>query len=110
VRAGEKNRRIEIQKLTVSKNSLGENVETWSVFRSVWAKVTYMNMRKGGEVFVAMMVQSEQWLVFKIDYISGISPKTFRIKWEGDIYDIRSANEGGDYKEYLEITARATGV
>jgi len=110
VRAGEKNRRIEIQKVTTVKNSLGELTETWAIFREVWAKVSYINMRKGGEAFAAMMIQSEQWLIFKTDYIAGISPKTHRIKWEGKIYDIRSANEGGDYREYMDITARATGM
>jgi SPP1 family predicted phage head-tail adaptor len=106
MRAGRKDRRIVIQRLTTTRSATGAEVEAWILAHTVWAEVTPV---QGGEKFGADQLTSEAFTNFKIDYISGITAKSYRIKYNGELYDIQYTQEIGR-REALTITAKAQGV
>lgn len=107
MRAGRKDRRIEIQALTESKGDDGSDVQTWALYKEVWA----MTMPSAGrEPYNSNQFVSEIDTLFRIDYISGISPKTHRIIYSGKTYDIFSVLEIEGRNQTLEIGAKAQGV
>lgn len=106
MRAGRKDRRIIIEVLTTAKSSFGSDTETWALYKTVWAEVTQV---QASERFGAEQMTSERVLSFKIDYIPGISAKTHRIKYEGEVYDISPPQEVGRREAWL-IAGTAQGV
>ena len=107
MRAGRKNRRIEIQALTESKGDYGADTETWALYKEVWAMVI---PSAGREPYSSNQFVSEVDTLFRIDYINGISPKTHRIKYKGVVYDIFSSLPIEGMNQTLEIGAKAQGV
>jgi SPP1 family predicted phage head-tail adaptor len=105
MRAGNKTKRIEIQSLTTSKNTFGEDAETWAVYKRVWAEV---RDPKGDEIYTGGEV-SEMHHTFRIDYIKDLSPHTHRIIYNGHTYDIYHVGERGR-RQVTEIKARAMRV
>lgn len=110
MRAGKKDKRIQIQILSTAKSSFGSSAETWGVFKNVWAQVSYL---QGDERFAAAEVTATVDITFKIDYIAALlvplATKNYRIKYNGNLYNIIYAAEVGR-REALEITAKARGV
>lgn len=107
MRAGRKDKRIEIQALTEGKGDYGADTETWTLYKEVWAIMIPIG---GREPYVSNQFTSELDTLFRIDYISGISPKTYRIKYKGLVYDIYSVLEIEGRNQTLEIGAKAQGV
>lgn len=106
MRAGTKDRRIEIQALTTSKDTYGAEQETWALYKEVWANVQPV---RGDERFSSDQLITQADSIFRIDYISGLSTKTHRIKYLGNVYDILFVAEIGRH-EVSELTARLRGV
>ncbi len=106
MRAGRKDRRIDIQIRSTSTSNTGAKVESWTLYREVWAQVTPMD---GREMFSADQITSEVDTEFKIDYIGALKPATFRIKYVGKIYDIRYVAEVGR-REAMTVLAKLQGV
>ncbi len=106
MRAGRKDRRIEIQALTTSKSDFGSDNETWTLYKEVWA--CYIPVI-GKESYSSNQVNSGITVNFRIDYIAGISARTHRIIYAGMIYDIFSVLEIEGRKQTLEIGAGAVG-
>lgn len=106
MRAGRKDRRIIIEAQTTAKSSFGSDTETWALYKEVWAEVMPV---QGDERNGADQLTSEAFTNFRVDYISAISPKTHRIKYEGKIYDIRYTQEIGR-REALLITGKVQGL
>lgn len=105
MRAGNKNKRIEIQQISTSKDSFGDNIETWVRYKNVWCEVREPN---GKEIFNSGDI-SEMHHVFRIDYINGLSPNTHRLLYNGSIYDIYHVGERG-FRQVTEIKAKAQGL
>ncbi len=91
MRAGDLDRKIKIEKNTPSKNDFGEDVEKWSTFSTVWAKVIPL---RGQERFESKLVSAELDTMFRIRYLAGVIP-TMRIIHETRIYDIHAVMEIG---------------
>jgi len=101
MRSGSLDRKITIQKKTVSQNTFGEEVETWSTFSKVWAKVIPL---RGQERFESKQVNAELDTMFRIRYLTGVLP-TMRIVHETRLYDIHSVAEIGR-REGLDLLSR----
>lgn len=106
MRAGEKNRRIRIEVLNSSKSASGARVETWSLLKEVWAKMTY---QRGLETTNQDKTTSEAYALFKLDFINGLSPKNNRVVFNGMIYDIWDVAEFG-YREATLLTCRVQEI
>jgi len=78
--------RIDIQTRTLAVDAAGQPVETWSLFRSVWAKRVTAGVR---EKFLNRIDQetASRMVIFRIRWLAGINEQ-FRIVDEGTTYDI----------------------
>jgi len=93
-------RKIEFQKVTVVKNSLGEDAITYVHHKHAFAAVNY---RGGREGFYARQVAATGDVVFKTRYDASIS-ETMLIIYNSRKYNIRHIAEVGRM-DMLEITA-----
>jgi len=88
---GDLDRRITIQQSTATKNSYGEDVDSWATYRKVWAMLTYES-RASNEQYEADQKVAVRIVKFTVRYDSAITEK-MRISWDSGIYDIRSIEE-----------------
>ena len=101
MRSGSLDRKITIEQKTVSRNTFGEEVETWATFSSVWAKVIPL---RGQERFESKLVNAEVDTMFRIRYLSGVLP-TMRVVHETRLYDIHSVIEIGRREGHDLVTS-----
>ena len=98
MRAGKIDRQIVIEQSTPTRNSVGENVDVWSTFDTVYAEIRPAGGRErdfgGGH-------RAEADLVFKIRWQAGVT-RVMRIVYDGDNYDITRIHPLGR-REALEI-------
>ncbi len=88
-------RRITIQRATLSANPYGERAETWGTLATVWAEVQY---KVGGrEAVQSDQLYSRQPVHFIIRYSSDVSSvrPSDRVSYNGDIYEIEGVQEIG---------------
>ncbi|CAN5480463.1 hypothetical protein BH10PSE7_BH10PSE7_15460 [soil metagenome] len=108
MRAGELDRRVDVQERTVTQGDVGENVESWSTVRTQWMgkrDVRAAERLKGNGELAA-----EIDTVFKARYLPGrdIAPDTHRLLYGGRVYQIHGVTELGR-GEAIEITCQARG-
>jgi SPP1 family predicted phage head-tail adaptor len=100
--AGELDRRITIQTLSLTKDSEGGMADDWSNLATVWAKVRNLsgNERRvtveGGQV-------AEARTEFTIRYRSGLNER-MRVSYAGKVYNIRHLNDFNAAHEFIVIT------
>ena len=105
MRAGELDRRIDIQSAVITNNDLNEPIETWISLGSVWAKKTDIS---DGERIRASEVSAQITTRFLIRWsiaMSAVTPKD-RLIFDGKTYDIFFVKEIGRH-EGIEISAAA---
>lgn len=101
VGVGEMDNRVGILTKTTVTTDYGSESETWSVNKTVWAKVTWMD---ASEKFTADQEQVFDRIVVMMRYRS-IDPEANRLRVESLDYDIESVVPI-DRKMYLKITAK----
>lgn len=101
VAAGRMDRRIVIQAVTETRDSMGGPVQSWSTFATVWAERKDLT---GREYFAAgQSERAEIESVWRIRHLSGLTNK-HRFTHGGETYDIESiATIGRD--EAMELRA-----
>jgi SPP1 family predicted phage head-tail adaptor len=99
---GEMRHRITIQKVTISMNENGYEIEIPELVKEVWAKVSNLH---GKEFFEAKAVQAENTVKFTIRYISGLD-QTMQIHFQGKTYNITSIDNIKYRNDYIEIQAK----
>lgn len=85
---GKMNKRITIQKFTVTQNDNGFDVEEWADYKTIWASA---NNLFGKEFYAAKAVQAEKTVEFTVrygKYLENIDTKNYRIAWNGRFYNI----------------------
>jgi len=102
VRPGKLDRRIAIERAAVVQNDLGEEIESWSVWQTVWAEVLPLD---GSERWQAQEVMAEAPTRFRLRWLPGLGVED-RIRCEDRLYDIHSINEIGR-RRALEVLAKA---
>lgn len=81
MQAGRLRERVTIQQQSITRDSYGAEVITWSDVATVWASVL---PGASGERFIAGAVQEQAEITHtvRIRYRTGITPK-MRLRWEG---------------------------
>jgi len=102
VRSGRLDRRLTLQRRTLTENDYGEAVETWTDLATVWAEKIPV---RGAERYAAMQTVAEVDTRFKIRYRTDISPLD-RVVCAGTTYDVKGVLEIGR-REGWEIYATA---
>lgn len=105
MRAGELDRRIDIQQAVISKNALNESVPSWLSLGKVWAKKTDVS---DGERMRSAETAAQITTRFLIRWsiaMSEVTPKD-RVVFDGKTYDIFFVKEIGR-REGIEISAAA---
>jgi SPP1 family predicted phage head-tail adaptor len=82
--AGQLDQRITIEHKAVARNAIGEEVETWSAFATVWAR--YLPARVD-ERLAGAQLQGEFEARFRIRRLAGVDPE-MRVTWRGERYDL----------------------
>lgn len=70
MRAGDLDRRIIIERATITYSPSGSPIETWEPLATVWAKV---DQQGGREFFATAQEVSERKVVFRIRWIEGLT-------------------------------------
>jgi len=102
MRAGELDKRIIIQYAAKSKNSMGEDIETWTTLATVWANVEFTT---GNERFLQQERIAETTAVFKIRIRTDID-STKRVQYGNRYFNILSAFPAKDDSQKLVIMAK----
>jgi len=102
LRAGELNRRVEIQANTPTTNDIGELVASWATVATIWAKIEPVS---GRELLQTQQVQATATARIRMRYRS-ITP-LHRIKHGDDIYEINAVIDVDDIHEQLELLCTA---
>lgn len=103
--AGKLDRRIRLERATVTQNDLGEEIPTWGLLATVWASKRDVS---DGERIAAAEVSAEITTRFQIRWDSSwsdLNPRD-RLVVDARIYGISGVKEIGR-REGLEITAAA---
>ena len=86
MRVGKLRQRVTIQDKSVSQNSYGEEVITWTDFAKVWASVEPL---RGREFLEGKQITAEVSTRIRIRYRSGILPE-MRVEFGSIVYDIHA--------------------
>lgn len=102
MRAGALDRRITLQRRTVTQDIYGAEIETWTDIATVWAQ--RMELR-GDERWQAMQSVAKTDIKYKIRYRADVGPLD-RLTDGGRVFNIRAVLEIGR-REGLELHAEA---
>lgn len=102
MRAGKLDRRVKLQRYTVTQNTLGEEVQTWVDVATVWAGRRDL---RGTERYAAQQMVAKTTVIYTIRYRAGLTPLN-RLIDGSDVYDIQAALQVGR-KEGLELHCEA---
>ena len=100
--AGKLDRRITLQRKSMTFNDAGEPVETWHEIATVWAEKVDM---RGSERYTAAQTVAQLDTKFRIRYRQQITPID-RVLCYGRVYDVGGILEIGR-REGLELHAKA---
>lgn len=100
LRAGRKDRKIVIERLTIIQDAIGTPTETWATYKTVWAEYIPVS---GRESLAFDHLTSSEIARFIIHYISSITIQD-RISFDGKSWHVRYLRELGRNRE-LEISA-----
>lgn len=100
---GELNRRIQIQRATVSASATGMEVRTWETLYTLWAKVEFPQTGQQ-EIFLGDQQVATTRVNFTIRHRDGLGEKD-RVVYLEQEYDILNIIEHGGRREYLIIQA-----
>lgn len=84
--SGRLNHKLRIEQRTETKNTLGEDITTWTLYKETWGHVSPLS---GKEYISQNELQSSVTGRISIRYISGITTD-MRVNWNDRIFDILS--------------------
>jgi SPP1 family predicted phage head-tail adaptor len=89
MQSGRLRHRVTVQVVSMTQNSYGEPVQTWTDVGTVWAQVL---PARGQERFVASGDQQLATVTHTVEmrYLDGMSPVNHRLQWGTQILDIES--------------------
>lgn len=105
MRAGGRNKIIEIQQPSVVLDGWGGSINSWATFATVWARVQPI---KGRELIASMAAQSEITTIFSTQYIADVN-QDMRIVYGGKYYNITAVIDVEEAHRELQIMA-STGL
>jgi len=102
IEAGQLDRRVTIQRRTLTRNGKGESIESFADLATIWAQRLDIRAR---EFFAGQQLQGDVNTRFRIRYRDDVTVLD-RLVCEGRTYDIQQVSEIGR-REGLEIFCRA---
>ena len=93
------NLKIDIQQATVSADSFGQPIETWTDVVGLTGLWSSAITTGGREYYAAQKLNTETMIVFKLRYVPGITT-LMRVKYNSKYYgilNINNVNEGGNF-------------
>lgn len=87
--AGELNKRVTIQKVSISYDSYNQPIEAWADEKYAWAKVIGTG---GREFYTAQKLNAETTVVFKLRYVRKMRTDR-RIKYNDRVFEIISLDD-----------------
>jgi len=109
MRAGLLDRRVNLEAKTVTRDALGQPVETWSVVRTLWAQ--RVEGSKVAERFGANQTYAMVTTIFRVGYfpaLTTVTVDTHRLVFNGKTYNIHGVVELGR-KDGVELLCSARG-
>ena len=108
MKIGKLDRRITIERATLTLNDYGERAETWTTLATVWAEVNYRG--SGSESIQSDQVYAVQPVHFILRYSSTVSDvrPSDRVSYNGQLYQIEAVQEIGR-EEGLRLVTTSTG-
>lgn len=97
-------RRIVIEKLTLTPNSTGGQVSSWSTFATVWASI---EPKTTDERFFAQRIEPLTTHYVRMRYLAGVLA-SMRIVYSGRVFQIKSVINVNEESQFLEIKASET--
>lgn len=104
---GKLNRRLMIQRRSVSKDAVGGKIDTWEDFRQVWAELV---VQRGGTSIITnadRVTHNTQW---RIRHIEGFNEQDFQIIYQGKTYNINLIEPIGIKTEMLVSTTQTQAI
>ena len=101
MRIGELDRRITLQNYSASVNTYGEQIESYSDYRTVWAKVDFDGSSQSDEFDRITAISKVKYFIRNID-LTNLSEKT-RISYDSKLYYIQAINEIEGRESFLEL-------
>jgi SPP1 family predicted phage head-tail adaptor len=102
--AGQRDRKVTIQRKLSTPNGVGGEVITYETRCTPWARVRHLT---GRELFLAQQVVAGAQVEFTIAYRADLA-ETDRVLWKGQAYDVQHLAEVGR-NEDLRILAKLPG-
>ena len=102
--SGKLNRRLQIQSMTVTRDSFGAAIETWTTGSTVWGSIDPLS---GTETFASEQIITQSTHVVSIRYRGDVTTEE-RLVYGGWVYDIRYVAEVGRGEE-SRLLVRWTG-
>lgn len=109
VRAGGLRRRVTIQQRSDAQDTFGEADPTWTTLATVWASIEPM---QGSEMMGGGLEMDSTPYVFRVRYsttITALNPKTHRISWNSQTFDITSVNNADQRNREMQIATVLRG-
>jgi len=97
--AGLRNRRIQIDRLTVTRDAYGSPVNTWRPWAQRWA---YIQPVRGNELMEGQNLTEKQFVRMQFEYTSDLKAKD-RISIEQETYNIREIIDVGSAHVTTEV-------
>lgn len=105
--AGPMRHRVQLQRVTLARDSVGEPIETWATYATVWASKLGGS---GGERMVGQQVSGRAGVVLKIRYRNPLPTITERVVHNGSTYDINDVDDELDrHKTVVLSCTEVTG-
>ena len=105
IRAGQLNKRIELQSRTTADDAYGEAVETFTKLATVWAQVFTMGAK---ESLNADAERTQGRVIFQIRHRTDVSAVE-QIIWNSGTYDIEGVQDAEGRGKRLDISAVIRG-
>ncbi|MGE5390903.1 MAG: phage head closure protein [Deltaproteobacteria bacterium] len=102
MRIGELDQRIIIEDFTTIRGTSGEEIKTWTPWKTVWAEV---QTSSGTENFHNPQLIAEATHKIKLRYLTGVKP-TMQIDWRGNILDILFVDESRRRQGEMNLLCR----
>ena len=98
---GHLDRRVTLQNYSTTRNVYGEVIESYSDYRTVWAKVDFTGGSQSDEFDRITAISKVKFFIRNLD-LADLTEKT-RISYDSKLYYIQAINEIEGRDSFLEI-------
>ena len=95
-------RKIIIQNVTETRDTMGGIIEAWATYKTAHAAIEPLS---GREYFAAAQVNAEETTRIRLRYIEGVTPK-MRVLWGTRIYNINAVIDVEEKRRELQLMCK----